>query len=110
MNENKKGKSCSFICLDVFAFVLFVTHLIKTKISFINGNVLLEENIQNICRLSYFETFFFYMEKGRLNHISSIKSECKLLRRKKITYSVLSVTLVGKTDCETSNAFSDFSQ
>lgn len=27
----------------------------------------------------------------------------------KITYSVLSVTSVGKTDCETSNAFTDFS-
>lgn len=67
-------------------------------------------NTQNILQVILFWDIIFYMEKGRLNHISSIKSECKLLRRKKITYSVLPVTLVGKTDCETSNAFNDFSQ
>lgn len=87
--------------------MLFVIHLIKTKISFIKS-VLLEHP-------KYFTGYpilrdSFYMEKGILNHMSSIKSECKLLRRKKITYAVLPVTFVGKADCETNNAFSDFSQ
>lgn len=46
--------------------------------------VLREGDIQNILQcIVFWNILFLYMERDKFYHISSIKAECKLLKRKK---------------------------